>query len=199
MAVAAAITAAAAAERLPKRKFPIRFTLKFLVTLLAGDCAASSFALLTKARGNLSEFLVTNFNAHLLPALGVIRNLQRVVLPCVICPWSPLASTGKPSTRTTQKKRKERKGAKEAQKLCGKTFAATINFSHVASGLRRQRRQRRQFPITVAKNETPLDIVAASTSRPTLWLSNLTPRPLPSPTTPLPCALLLATWAKLKA
>lgn len=144
MAVAAAITAAA--ERLPKRKYPIRFTLKFLVTLLAGDCAASSFALLTKVRGNLSEFLVTNFNAHLLPALGVIRNLQRVVVPCVICPWSPLASTGKPSTRTTQKKRKERKGAKEAQKLCGKTFAATINFSHVASGLRRQWRQRRQFP-----------------------------------------------------
>lgn len=87
MAVAAAITAAAAAERLPKRKYPIRFTLKFLVTLLAGDCAASSFALVrTKVRGNLSEFLVTNFNAHLLPALGVIRNLQRVVLPCVICP-----------------------------------------------------------------------------------------------------------------
>lgn len=197
MPVAAARTAAAA-ERLPKRKYPIRFTLKFLVTLLAGDCAASSLALLTKVRGNLSEFLVTNFNAHLLPALGVIRNLQRVVLPCVICPWSPLASTGKPSTRTTQMKTKERKGAKEAQKLCGKTFAATINFSHVASGLRRQRRQRRQFPITVAKNETPLDIVAASTSRPTLWLSNLTPRPPPS-TTPLPCALLLATWAKLKA
>lgn len=87
MAVAAAITAAAAAaERLPKRKYPIRFTLKFVLTLLAGDCAASSFALLTKVRGNLSEFLVTNFNAHLLPALGVIRNLQRVVLPCVICP-----------------------------------------------------------------------------------------------------------------
>lgn len=87
MAVGAAITAAAAAaERLPKRKYPIRFTLKFVLTLLAGDCAPSSFALLTKVRGNLSEFLVTNFNAHLLPALGVIRNLQRVVLPCVICP-----------------------------------------------------------------------------------------------------------------
>lgn len=166
-----------------KRKYPIRVTLKFLATLLAGDCAASSVTLLTQVRGNLSEFLETNFNAHLLPALGVIRNLQRVVLPCVMS-LKPL-NLNRKTLNTHQKKENERNGAKEAQKLCGKTFA--INFSHVASGLRRQRRRQRQFPITVAKNKRPLGIVAASTSRPTLWLSNLTPHLHATP--PYPCSV----------
>lgn len=117
-----------------KRKYPIRVTLKFLATLLAGDCAASSVKLLTQVRGNLSEFLETNFNAHLLPALGVIRNLQRVVLPCVMS-LKPL-NLNRKTLNTHQKKKTKGKVQKRRKSYAEKLSPqpSTFHMCQVASG-----------------------------------------------------------------
>lgn len=104
------------------------------------------------------NFFQTNFNAHLLPALGVIRNLQRVVRVCSLV--SPFQED--PQHAPHKKTENERKAAERGAKVMRKNFH--LNFftcDGMASGLRRRTgRTGRQFPITVAYICAPLDITA---------------------------------------